>query len=80
MKNNDGAEKAPKLENAVADVKRQLRLESKSDLIKRVIWLHSQAVRQQLIINKLTKQLNELLKPNTESSDSVNNADVSEGK
>lgn len=46
------------LENAIADVKRQLRTESKSELIRKFIGLYAQMVGLQFEIRNLKEQLN----------------------
>lgn len=64
-----------KLENAIADMKRQLRAESKSYLIKSWIGLYAQVIQQV----KEIERLNEIIKsnkPNTEASAPVNEGEV----
>ena len=82
MENKSGATKAPKLENAIADMKRQLRSESKSTLIKQWVSLYAQTVVQQKLIADLNAQIENLKMPEVVSEQEVNldiEADASKG-
>ncbi len=56
------------IDNAIADIKRQLRSESKSDLIRQWVALYAQVTQLLVENDKLKKEL-EALQPKTESND-----------